>query len=317
MIWLLVLGVLAAVVATPFVIEHSRSVMSDGRRGSAPGRFVELGQGVTHYHLAGPAIGPLVVCVHGLTTPSFVWAPLTKGLVALGFRVLVYDLYGRGFSDRPEGLHDKAFFNRQLEDLLSHLDIDEPFHLIGYSMGGAIAAGFAATYPARVRRLVLLASAGMTIRDTPLLRFIRTRGKAGKWLMLAAFPVQMRRGIRAEQTAQIVPPEIIEGQEAQLIFQGFIPAVMSSLRGILAKPMEGEHMALRRIGLPVLAIWGAEDSVIPASAMGQLAAWNRDVTHEVIEDAGHGLPYTHTEAVLTLIAGFLPAPDSDDWGHDT
>ena len=317
MIWLLVLGVLAAVVATPFVIEHSRSVMSDGRRGSAPGRFVELGQGVTHYHLAGPAIGPLVVCVHGLTTPSFVWAPLTKGLVALGFRVLVYDLYGRGFSDRPEGLHDKAFFNRQLEDLLSHLDIDEPFHLIGYSMGGAIAAGFAATYPARVRRLVLLASAGMTIRDTPLLRFIRTRGKAGKWLMLAAFPVQMRRGIRAEQTAQIVPPEIIEGQEAQLIFQGFIPAVMSSLRGILAKPMEGEHMALRRIGLPVLAIWGAEDGVIPASAMGQLAAWNRDVTHEVIEDAGHGLPYTHTEAVLTLIAGFLPAPDSDDWGHDT
>ncbi|UWR26200.1 alpha/beta hydrolase [Sulfitobacter sp. S223] len=317
MIWLLVLGVLAAVVATPFVIEHSRSVMSDGRRGSAPGRFVELGQGVAHYHLAGPATGPLVVCVHGLTTPSFVWAPLTKGLVALGFRVLVYDLYGRGFSDRPEGLHDKAFFNRQLDDLLSHLDIDEPFHLIGYSMGGAIAAGFAATYPARVRRLVLLASAGMTIRDTPRLRFIRTRGKAGKWLMLAAFPIQMRRGIRAEQTAQIVPPEIIEGQEAQLIFQGFIPAVMSSLRGILAKPMEGEHMALRRIGLPVLAIWGAEDGVIPASAMGQLAAWNRDVTHEVIEDAGHGLPYTHTEAVLTLIAGFLPAPDSDDWGHDT
>lgn len=317
MIWLLVLGVLAAVVATPFVIEHSRSVMSDGRRGSAPGRFVELGQGVTHYHLAGPATGPLVVCVHGLTTPSFVWAPLTKGLVALGFRVLVYDLYGRGFSDRPEGLHDKAFFNRQLDDLLSHLDIDEPFHLIGYSMGGAIAAGFAATYPARVRRLVLLASAGMTIRDTPLLRFIRTRGKAGIWLMLAAFPIQMRRGIRAEQTTQIVPPEIIEGQEAQLIFQGFIPAVMSSLRGILAKPMEGEHMALRRIGLPVLAIWGAEDGVIPASAMGQLAAWNRDVTHEVIEDAGHGLPYTHTEAVLTLIEGFLPAPDSDDWGHDT
>ena len=317
MIWLLVLGVLAAVVATPFVIEHSRSVMSDGRRGSAPGRFVELGQGVTHYHLAGPATGKLVVCVHGLTTPSFVWAPLTKGLVALGFRVLVYDLYGRGFSDRPEGLHDKAFFNRQLDDLLSHLDIDEPFHLIGYSMGGAIAAGFAATYPARVRRLVLLASAGMTIRDTPLLRFIRTRGKAGKWLMLAAFPVQMRRGIRAEQTAQIVPPEIIEGQEAQLIFQGFIPAVMSSLRGILAKPMEGEHMALRRIGLPVLAIWGAEDGVIPASAMGQLAAWNRDVTHEVIEDAGHGLPYTHTEAVLTLIESFLPGPDPDDWGHDT
>lgn len=317
MIWLLCLGLLIAAIAVPFLLEHSRAVMSDGRRGSAPGQFAELSQGVTHYHLSGPASGPLVVCVHGLTTPSFVWAPLTKGLVALGFRVLVYDLYGRGFSDRPEGLHDKAFFNRQLDELLTHLDLEEQFHLIGYSMGGAIAAGFAATYPARVRRLVLLASAGMTIRNTPLVRFIRDRGLAGKWVMLAAFPIQMRRGIRAEQASQTVIPEITEGQEAQLMFQGFIPAVMASLRGILAKPLEGEHMALRRIGLPVLAIWGAEDGVIPASAMGQLAAWNRDVTHEVIEDAGHGLPYTHTDAALTLIKDFLPAPDSDDWSLNT
>jgi pimeloyl-ACP methyl ester carboxylesterase len=261
--------------------------------------------------------GPLIVCAHGLTTPSFVWEPLTKGLTAAGFRVLVYDLYGRGFSDRPEGVQDKVFFNRQLADLLVHLGIDIPFHLIGYSMGGAVATGYAATHPARVRRLVLLASAGMTRADAPLIRFIRDRGIAGKWLMLAAYPRKLRLSIKAEQEAHDVPDRISEGQTAQLMYQGFVPAVLSSLRGILRRPLEGEHMALRHSGLPVLALWGAEDDVIPASAMGQLAAWNRDVTHEVLEDAGHGLPYTHTDAVLAHITAFLPHPEGDDWGHDT
>lgn len=314
-IWVLLL--LAAVIAAPFAIEHYRAVMSDGRRGSAPGQFVELSQGVTHFHLSGPAEGPLIVCVHGLTTPSFVWNHLAKGLTALGFRVLVYDLYGRGYSDHIDGPQDKGFFNQQLDDLLIHLEIEDAFHMIGYSMGGAIATGFAATYPARVRRLILLASAGMTLTQTPLLKVIRDRGIAGKWLMLAAYPLQLRRGIRAEQEHASVDPEISEGQESQLMFQGFIPAVLASLRGILSRPMEGEHMALRRNGLPVLALWGAEDDVIPPSALGQLAAWNRDVIHEVIDDAGHGLPYTHTDEVLAHIAAFLPAPEGDDWGHDT
>ncbi len=315
MIWFILL--LAVAIAAPFVVEHYRAVMSDGRRGSAPGQFAELSQGVTHFHLSGPKEGPLIVCVHGLTTPSFVWGPLARELTGLGFRVLVYDLYGRGFSDRPDGSQDKAFFNHQLDDLLTHLKIDSDFHLIGYSMGGAIATGFAATYPARVRRLVLLASAGMTLVETPLIKFIRDRGVAGKWLMLAAYPVQLRRGIRAEQELTTASSDISKGQEAQLNFQGFIPAVLASVRGILSRPIEGEHMALRRNGLPVLALWGAEDDVIPASAMGQLAVWNRDVTHEVIEGAGHGLPYTHTDEVLTHIATFLPAPAGDDWGHDT
>ena len=317
MIWLALLALSAGVAAAPFLVERSRDTMTDGRRGSAPGQFAELSQGVTHFDLSGPDTGPLVVCIHGLTTPSFVWAPLTKGLVALGFRVLVYDLYGRGYSDRPDGLQDKAFFLRQIDDLLSHLHLEEPFHLIGYSMGGAIAAGYTAANPARVRRLVLLAPAGMMVRNTPMVRFLRTRGVAGKWLMLALFPAQLRRGIRAERNTGTAPAEITQGQEAQLEFQGFVPAVLSSLRGILSRPMEGEHLAIRNTGLPVLAIWGSDDTVIPASAMGRLAAWNRDVLHEVIEDAGHGLTYTHSDQILRLIEGFLPAPEGDDWGHDT
>ncbi|MEP3442754.1 MAG: alpha/beta hydrolase [Sulfitobacter sp.] len=312
MIWLLVLIAVAGIAIGPFLREHYRTVMSDGRRGSAPGKFAELPKGVTHYHQSGPVDGPLIVCVHGLTTPSFVWAPLAKGLAGMGFRILVYDLYGRGYSDRPKGAQTKAFFTDQLEDLLEHLKIEAPFHMIGYSMGAAIAAGFAAAHPGRVRRLVLLAPAGMHLSTTPLVRFIRDRGLLGAWLMLAAYPFQMRRGIQTETTRGQATPLIAEGQRAQLDYRGFVPAVLSSLRGILRRPMESEHLSLRRTKLPLLALWGAEDAVIPASAMGQLAVWNRDALHEVIEDAGHGLPYSHADRLLPHIAAFLPAPEADD-----
>lgn len=311
MIWLLllILAVVLAILFTPFAVEHYRTPMSDGRRGSAPGQFVELSQGVTHYHISGPAEAPLIVCVHGLTTPGFVWGPLTKGLVAAGYRVLVYDLYGRGYSDRPEGLQDKQFFNTQLDDLLTHLDIDAPLHLIGYSMGGAIAAGFAMAHPGRVQNIVLIAPAGLHLIRTPMIEFIRHRGILGRWLLLAAYPAQLRRGIRAERDKG-ADAAITEAQKAQLDFRGFVPAILSSLRGILGRTMEGEHLALRQSGLPVLAVWAQEDDVIPPAAMGQLAAWNRDAVHEVIEGAGHGVPYTHTDAVLAHILAFLPPPET-------
>jgi len=310
-IWFLLL-ILAAAAAAPFAVEHYRVRMSDGRRGSATGQFAELSQGVTHYRLIGPTEGPLIVCVHGLTTPSFVWDPLAKRLAEDGFRVLTYDLYGRGYSDRPAGAHDKRFYNQQLDDLLAFLGIDAPFHLFGYSMGGAVAAGFAATYPERVRRLVLLASAGMLTLKSPQLVFIRDRGWMGKWLMLTAYPAQFRRGIRTECAQADVPEGVAVGQLEQLTYQGFIPAILSSLRGVLSKPMEGEHRALHRAGTPVLALWGGQDDLIPASAMGQLTAWNRNTRQEVINGAGHGLPYTHTGEVHGLVGAFLPPAEGDD-----
>lgn len=282
--------------------------MDDTQRCMAPGEFAELSRGITHYQLSGPVDGPLVVLIHGLTTSSFVWAPITRTLADLGYRVLAYDLYGRGFSDRPPEDQDKAFFLCQIDDLLCHLEIKEPFHLVGYSMGGAIATGFAAAAPQFVNRLVLIAPAGMGLSEDTSLRFLRDRGLLGAWAMLMFFPRALRQGIRAEAGQSGTVPGIGTQQLAQLAHRGFLPAVLASLRGLLAQPLEGEHLALKREALPVLAIWGEDDDVIPATTMGQLAAWNRAVRHEIVPNAGHGLPYTHTTQVLDHITHFLPPP---------
>lgn len=303
MIWLCLL--LLAVIAAPIVIEHYRLTMNDAARGSAPGQFAELDQGVTHYNWIGPVNGKVAVCIHGLTTPSFVWRNIAKGMALMGYRTLVYDLYGRGYSDRPPGIQDRAFFLNQLEGLLAREGVVKNITLLGYSMGGSIATCFAAASPERVDRLILLAPAGMGLVPNKLMDFIAKTPILGDWLMLALFPAVFRKGIKAESVQITSVPDVYEKQGSQLEYRRYVAAVLASRRGILSDVLRDEHRAIQTAGIPVLAIWGDDDVVIPRSAIGTLAEWNRAAKHEVIAEAGHGLPYTHASRILELIRGHL------------
>lgn len=305
MMWLVM--ILLAIVATPLVIERSRSAMNDAARGSAQGKFAELSRGVTHYDWFGPNNGPIAVCIHGLTTPSFVWRGITKGLALMGYRTLIYDLYGRGYSDRPHGAQDRAFFLSQLNELLEREGVTDQVTLFGYSMGGSIATCFAAAFPERVERLILIAPAGMGLAPHKLMDFIARTPIIGDWLMLAIFPTVFRRGIKAEQDQPTAVPLVYEQQNDQLEYKRYVAAVLASRRGILTDVLRDEHRAIAARGIPVLAIWGEDDQVIPASAIGNLAEWNRRAEHEVIPEAGHGLPYTHANQVIDAITNHLLA----------
>ena len=294
-LFLIVITILAA----PFIIEWRRIPMDAQARADAPGEFAELSNGITHYQFHGLVDGPLVVCVHGLTTPSFVYEGLAKRLVERGHRVLVYDHYGRGYSDRPKGDQDRAFFVSHLEELLEHLNIDTTFDLVGYSMGGWVVTAYAAMHPKMIKRLFLLAPAGMghelgwtakLVRDVPII---------GDWLSMATYAAQHRRGCEVERALDTTVPFVVDRQQKELQYRGFIPSVLASLRGALANDTKEDHQRIAYHDLDVRAIWGADDVVIPLSAKDQLEVWNPKVRHHVIDGAGHGVTYTHTDAMMT------------------
>lgn len=287
--------------AMPFSIELTRRKISDADRKAAPGAFALLSQGTTHYRWYGPDKGPVAICIHGLSTPSFVWEGVAAGLVKLGFRVLTYDHYGRGCSDRASGKQDAAFFLRQLDDLMRHEKIDLPVTVLGYSMGGAIAAHYAAANPGAVKQLILLAPAGMKHVVGRGARFARDTPLIGDWLFLMAYPRLLRKGIAAEAELPSSVKNIGKLQQAETDKRGFFPAILSSFRGVLRHPAEAEHRQIAAAGVPVLAIWGKKDDVIPLSARDTLAKWNPDALQSVIDGAGHGLTYTHTDQVLEAI----------------
>ncbi|WP_187429321.1 hypothetical protein ROLI_039850 [Roseobacter fucihabitans] len=299
MIWFYL--ILTAIIARPLVQEALRKPVTQNLRDAAPGSFAQLSQGITHYQWYGPDNGPVAVCVHGLTTPSFVWRGLANGLALMGYRVLVYDLYGRGFSDRVRGAQDRAYFMQQLADLLADQGLEDDITLVGYSMGGAIAAIFAASQPDRIRHLILLAPAGMAPVATGFLTFAARTPVIGWWLMLSRYPAMLRKS----HAAELADPTSVEGidhlKEAELHRRGFFPAVRASLRGLLSEDLSSDHMTLYREKVPVLAIWGTADDVIPLSCSDRLAEWNSNVQNEVIEGGGHGLPYSHTIQVLDHI----------------
>ena len=299
-IFLLVLLLLA-----PFLKEWRRLPMDARARADAPGRFAPLSRGATHYQLLGPSGGPLAICVHGLSTPSFVFEALAAFLIGRGYRVLLYDHYGRGYSDRPRGRQDAWFFASHLTELLDHLDLNERFDLYGYSMGGSIAAAYAAQNPSSVKQLILLAPAGMGHKLGNLFGWASRFWGLGDWLVHARYPRLHLAGTEAERAISSSVSFLIERQQKELQYRGFIPAILSSTRGILAQKMAAEHSAIQRHGIRVLAIWGGQDHVIPVALKECLQGWNPQARQFVILDAGHALPYSHTEQVTALLEAEL------------
>ncbi len=290
-----------AAAALPALRETRREPITDQLRRKAPGRFANLPRGRTHYMWAGASRGPVAVCIHGLTTPSFVWHGLAPLLGQLGFRVLLYDLYGRGYSDRPRGAQDAAFFADQLDALLEQEAVDTDITLIGYSMGGAIAAAYAAENAFRLRRLILIAPAGMGHDLGALTRFATDWPLVGDWAFHMAYPSIAQKAIEAERHGPSSVPNIADLQHAEFARRGYLRSVLSSLRYMLRRDLEEEHKRIPAQEVPVLAIWGRDDTIIPISAMGQLTQWNRNARQHVIEGAGHGLVFSHSLEVAEAI----------------
>ena len=300
MIWLVVMACAGVIAALPFVFEKQRRVVDQTMRDRSGGQFANLPSGCTNFKWAGPAEGPVIVAIHGLTTPSQVWDQITPALTAQGYRVLSYDLFGRGLSDAPAGRQSLDFFASQLDQLLAHEHITAPVTLMGYSMGGSIAVDVAAKSPAKIAGVLLVAPAGIILRETLFDKLCRLLPWGGDWAHAAFAAGQMRRA----STRRL--PDVLRDMKAfQLMRQGYLPAVLSSRRYALVQLQSAAHRELAAADIPVAAIWARKDKTIPLTAMGELARWNRTVQHIDIADAGHGLPYTHpaqtAEAAIALL----------------
>lgn len=304
MLWFLFV-VIIVLIAIPIMVEHNRRPVSRAMRADAPGRFAELSQGVTHYRWAGPTNGPQVVCIHGLTSPSYVWTGLVKGFVLMGFRVLTYDLYGRGLSACPEGAQNPAYFRKQLEDLLAEQNVDANAIFVGYSMGGAIAVDYAQAHPENVQRLILLATAGLGQTLSPLVKFMVKVPLIGDGLMYVCGGKIFGQSTRAMDAAKAAVPNMQPWPIEERGLRGFLPAVLSSYRHTLSVNQAQAHREISEADIPVLAIWAENDTAVPLSAMGKLAEVNREAYQEVVKGADHSLPYSHPQEIIAAVQEFL------------
>jgi pimeloyl-ACP methyl ester carboxylesterase len=305
----ILIGSEIAIIVLGLLILYSLSdlekvALNDTVRADLPGQFVQLPLGVVHYELAGPDKAPTVVLVHGFSVPYYIWDPTFEALTQAGFRVLRYDLYGRGFSDRPEKTYNLDIFVTQLEELFPALDIQGPVDLVGLSMGGPIVARFANHHPGQVRSLILIdpeVAPVSTQRIFPL-----NIPLVGEYLITVYLaPVMLPK----TQADDFYRPDRFPDWEAmyrvQLSYKGFRRAILSTIRAQPGMDSLAEFGAVGRQNLPALLIWGREDKTVSSADMQQLVKLIPGIEYHIIEEAGHIPQYERPEVVNPLLVEFL------------
>ncbi len=269
------------------------------------GRFADLSNGRIFYQWHGPSNGPVLVLVHGLSTPSFVWRDMLPELVQAGFRVLTFDHFGRGFSEYPGQAQTSDFFVKELDELLELLGVQDPVTLLGYSMGGGIVASFAALQPHRIGRLILLAPVGLRSNLGGFFTTLLLMPVIGDMLMGLFGPRRFRKGLRMSASEENVDSAMIDMQIAETRQPAFAGAVLSSLRHVIRTDLRPAHEKLAKAGVPILAIFGEKDTVIPISSAQILRQRIPQAQIVVVPEAGHGLAYTHADQVTGAVQDFI------------
>ncbi len=272
-------------------------ILDDEARAEAPGSFARLSAGVTHYELAGPEDGPPIVLVHGFSVPGYIWDPVFEALSAAGFRVLRYDLFGRGFSDRPHARYDRELFDGQLAELVDALAVPRPLGLAGLSMGGPIAAVFAARRPEQVRRLALLDPAGLPMPESLSIKLVKLP-VIGDWLMARIGDKVLLDNLARDMKT---PDEAyIEKFKTQMQFKGFKRALLATMRSGVLTDASDAFRAVGRHGIPTLLIWGEEDQVVPFLHNEIVRQFIPQAEFHAIPEAGH-VPHLEKPDVVNPI----------------
>lgn len=278
--------------------------LGEEARKSAPGKFVRLSYGNVHYDLKGPESGRPVVLVHGFSVPFYLWDPTFEALAAAGYRVLRYDLFGRGFSDRPPLRYDADLFDRQLAELLDALQIKGEVDLVGASMGGPIVAGFACRHGERVRTVSLF-DPGFS-RGSQLPFKLRTPF-LGEYFMA----VDIAPGLPASQREDFLHPEKFpnwpDRYRPQMQYKGFRAALLSTLRHYLTADWSQEYTCLGGRPTPVFLVWGKHDRDVPFEVSKDVLAAIPRAEFLPVEDAGHVPFLEHPEIVEPALTKFLAA----------
>jgi pimeloyl-ACP methyl ester carboxylesterase len=275
-------------------------------RSTLPGGFVELSPGVTHYDLQGLQDAPTVVLVHGNAAPYITWDRTVGPLCDAGFRVLRYDLFGHGFSDRPRlPKYDRSWYVAQLAELLRRLGIEDPARLVGTSQGGSIAACFAATHPGVVARLALLAPLVDELPGAASLTYRLVRApKIGELLLRSMSDSKLADisdAVVSGDTGAELQPRITE----QFRYRGKREAILANLRGDSFTDATDCYRSVREQGIPVFLTWGSLDQKIPRESMNRLRELIPDIESHEIEGVGHLAHYEFPDLVNPLLIRFL------------
>ena len=281
--------------------------LTDEVRAAQDGSFISLPSGNTHYSVEGEG-EKWAVLVHGYATPYFIYDKVAEGLIAAGYKILRYDLLGRGLSERVEGPYTPALFAKQLEEIVDAVLGDKPFVLVGTSMGGTITTTYTGSHPDRVQKLVLLAPAGMHFKPPFYMKLAKIKG-LGEFLFKTISGKVLVKNCAKEMiySGEDAKNEYREKFAFYAQYKGMSAATLSSLRNTILNFDEARkgYDGVAAAKTPVLVIWGTADATMPYYQNVEMQAVLPQMKLITYENSGHIFLYDEGERTVKDVVAFL------------
>jgi len=253
--------------------------------------------------------GQSVVLIHGWPLSGRAWEHQVPALVDAGYRVIVYDRRGFGWSSQPWTGYDYATFAADLNALLEHLDVRQAT-LVGFSMGGGEVVRYIGTYgTGRVSRAVLAAAVPPYLYksadnpdgglDDATIAQFEEGVKRDRLAFLGGF-TRMFFGA-GDRTDLVSEPERLYNSQI---------AAFASPKGTLdciaAFGRTDFRSDLAKIKVPTLIIHGDADAIVPFEVSGKRSHAAIAGSRLVLVPGGpHGLNVTHPQQFNQALLGFL------------
>ncbi|MFJ6001641.1 alpha/beta fold hydrolase [Arthrobacter sp. NPDC092385] len=283
--------------------------------GSVPEGFMLVGGIRVRYRDEGAREKPPVLLLHGIGRSLEDWEGLYARL-APDHRVISVDLPGFGLSERTEGRYSMESMARFVLAALDTLGEHRPLHVVGNSLGGAVAMKISALEPQRVRSLVLANSAGFGREVTLALRILAVR-PVGRRLMKDKSRKAAYRTERAlfHDKRFVTEERLDHAQEVgrNPAYDDVLLAVarhLGTFRGVrrrwrtqLIRTVAAQHK-------PMLVVWGDEDRVLPASHLDHARAVFPHAEFHLFEKCGHMPQIEREEEFDALVRAFIGGIDT-------
>jgi pimeloyl-ACP methyl ester carboxylesterase len=262
--------------------DRSRADLSARYLGAST-RYLEVAGTTLRVRDTGEKAAPAIILLHGFGSSLETWEPWAQALSA-DYRVVRFDLPGSGLSEADRsGRYDDARSLELIGALMDHLGIDRAV-LVGNSIGGRLAWKYAARFPARVVKLVLIspdgfASPGFDYGKTPQV-------PAVLGLMKYFLPKSLLRTNLAAAYADAgrLGDGTVDRYHDLMLAPGNRVAMLDRLRQTV---LEDPVPLLRQIEVPTLLMWGEKDRLIPHT---NAADYMRALPHATLmsfADLGH------------------------------
>jgi pimeloyl-ACP methyl ester carboxylesterase len=276
--------------------------LNDHTRAQAGGSYVALPLGSTHYELLGPDTGRTVVLVHGSTLPQWTWDRQVAVLTDAGFRVLRYDHFGRGYSDRPVADYGIDLYCDQLGQLIDTLRLRKPISLVGISFGCAILAAYASRHPADVDRMIFTAPVVDPLNDVAKLL---TKSSVGAVFVRSRLKKQVEGDIRRTLRARGMPDRYADFFIEQASIKGFQRSLLSFFRNAAVVDYRPYYRKTGELVPRIMLIWGDDDKTVRKSQVFEFEKAIPAAQVVVLKGIGHLAPFEATQEFNDLILSFL------------